>query len=316
MTGPDEAARRRALDRIVRLARSHGLSAGDIAAALAGAESLEGPPSGGLLARSASYLGGLFVFAGIVTFVGLNWDHLNGPARVAITLGPGLAALALALLAQRSDGYARAAAPLYLIAAALEPGGMLIAFEEFGGGGDWRHAGLITAGTLTVQMVLVHRARPHAVARLLAMLFAVAAEVVALDLVPGLPAAWVALTVAASTLCLGLHLRRRADDGGAALFLFAGSAGALGALFALIEGTPLEVAFPLAPVGLLYLSLRLRSRVLLLNSVVGLLAFVGYYTAEYFADSLGWPLALVAFGLALIALGGLGLRLDRRYLRT
>ena len=41
----------------------------------------------------------------------------------------------------------------------------------------------------------------------------------------------------------------------------------------------------------------------------------GYYTGEHFADSVGWPLALIGFGIFMIALSAATFRIDRDYVR-
>src|SRR4029453_10592722 len=101
--------------------------------------------------RVLGYLGGTFVFAGIGVFIALQWDTLNSAARVIVTLGPGITALVLALLAEREERFDKVTTPLLLVAAAVEPTGMLVAFREFGSGGDWRWASLVTTGTMALQ---------------------------------------------------------------------------------------------------------------------------------------------------------------------
>src|SRR6185295_15769523 len=104
-----------------------------------------------VLVRVLGVLGGRFVIAGISVFIALQWSEMNSAARVVITLGSGVSAFVLAILAAREERFDKAATPLLLIAGLLEPIGMLVAFQEFGSGGDWRVAGLITFGTMTLQ---------------------------------------------------------------------------------------------------------------------------------------------------------------------
>ena len=46
-----------------------------------------------------------------------------------------------------------------------------------------------------------------------------------------------------------------------------------------------------------------------------ILAYTGWFTGEHFADSIGWPLALIAFGIFMIGLSALAFRIDRDYVR-
>jgi len=67
--------------------------------------------------------------------------------------------------------------------------------------------------------------------------------------------------------------------------------------------------------GFVYLSVLLHSRTLLVASTLGILAYTGWFTGEHFADSVGWPLALIAFGIFMIGLSALAFRIDRDYVR-
>src|SRR5688572_27181475 len=146
--------RERALQQITAMARQHGLSAADIATALEAPPAPERRRGQAILVRVLGFLGGTFVFAGVGVFIALQWDAMNSAARVVVTLGLGVTAFALASLARRDPRVERATTPLYLVAAVLEPVGMLVAFDEFGSGGDWRWASLVTAGAMAIQFGL------------------------------------------------------------------------------------------------------------------------------------------------------------------
>jgi hypothetical protein len=124
-----------------------------------------------VLIRVLGFLGGTFIFAGIAAFIAIQWNAMNAPARVVATLGSGLAAFVLALLAWRETRYERAAAGLLLTAAALGPTGMLVAFDEYGSGGDWRVAVLATAATMAAQFGLTFGAIRRSTPLFLCILF-------------------------------------------------------------------------------------------------------------------------------------------------
>jgi len=46
-----------------------------------------------------------------------------------------------------------------------------------------------------------------------------------------------------------------------------------------------------------------------------MLIYIGYYTAEHFANTVGWPIALVIIGIALIGLSALAVRLNNQYIK-
>jgi hypothetical protein len=82
-----------------------------------------------------------------------------------------------------------------------------------------------------------------------------------------------------------------------------------------VKNSPAEILFIAAAAGLVYLSVVVRSRTLLVAATLGVLGYSGWFTSQYFADSIGWPLALIAFGIVMIGLSGLAYRLDRDYVR-
>ena len=94
-----------------------------------------------------------------------------------------------------------------------------------------------------------------------------------------------------------------------------GTVSFLGGLFDVVEGTPAELVFLVVAAGFVYLSVVLHSRTLLVVATVAILAYTGWYTGQYFADSVGWPLALIVFGLLMIGLSALAFRIDRDYVR-
>lgn len=90
----------------------------------------------------------------------------------------------------------------------------------------------------------------------------------------------------------------------------------LDGLFDAVERSPLEILFLIVAAGFIYLSTVLHSRTLLAVATLAILAYTGWFTSEYFADSVGWPVALIAFGLVMIGLSAFAVRIDRDYVRV
>ena len=306
--------RTQALQQIAAIARQHGLSAAEIAAAL-DAPAAAAPPRGqAILVHVLGFLGGTFVFAGIGVFIALQWDDLNSAARVLVTLGSGIAALVLAILAHRDRRFEKTVTPFLLMAAALEPTGMLVAFDEFGSGGDWRWASLLTAGVMALQFSALFRALRRSAALFLVVLFGTIFWWTALDLVD-VDEKLMALVIGASLLlaCVGIDRMGRGEI--TPFWYFCGATAFLYGWFDLVERTPAEILFVAVAAGFVYASVILHSRTLLAVATLAILAYTAWFTGEHFVDSIGWPLALVAFGLVLIGMSALAFRLDRQYVR-
>ena len=308
--------RQHALRQIVEIARAHGLSAAEIAGAI-GTAAVE-PPERRLqsvLVRVLGFLGGTFVFAGIGVFIALQWDDLNSVARVVITLGTGLGVLVLAMLSHRDPRFRSATAPLLLVAAALEPTGMFVTFDEFGSGGDWRWAALVTSGVMAAQFASVFGALRRSTPLFLVMLFGTWFCWTALDLI-GVDETAIAIVTGGSLLIASVGVDRAGRSEITPLWYFCGAAMCLYGLFDALKHTPLEFAFLAAAAGFVYASVVLHSRTLLAVATLAILSYTGWFTGQHFVDSIGWPLALMAFGFVMIGLSALAFRIDRDYVRT
>jgi hypothetical protein len=79
-----------------------------------------------------------------------------------------------------------------------------------------------------------------------------------------------------------------------------------------VENTFLELLYLAVTASILYACLVLQSRAVLLTTVLAMLSFIGYYSAEHFANSLGWPITLVLMGIAFLAVGTVAIRVKRR----
>ena len=308
-------ARTRALEEIAGLAERHGLTATEIATAMG--ESLPAAPEArrrAALVRVLGFLGGTFVFAGVGVFIALQWDAMNSAARVIVTLGSGLAAFVFALYGGREARFEKAAAPMFLVAAALEPTGMLVAFDEFGSGGDWRLASLVTTATMALQFAAAFKAIRQSTPLFLSILFGTLFLWTAFDLLD-LDSGLAALNLGAMMFLAAIVVDQTAHREITPVWYLLGAAAFLGGLFDLVESTPFEILFIAIAAGFVYLSAVLRSRTLLVVATLAILAYTGWFTGRHFADSIGWPLALIGFGLFMLGLSALAFRIDRHYVR-
>ena len=313
----DMDERARALQDIVALARNHGLTASEIGAALTDAPvpAAEGRVRA-VLVKVGAYLGGTFVFAGIAAFIALQWDSMTSAARVIITLGSGIASFALATIATRDARFDKGAPPLFLIAAALQPVGMLVAFNEYGSGGsDARWAALITVGVMAIQFAVIFTVLRQSMLLFLAVFFAMLAWWTAFDLL-GVDESFGVMMLGGCLLSAAVAADRTPHRSITPSWYLVGGIAFLYGLFDLVGGTPFELLFILTASGFVYLSASIPSRTLLLVATGAILGYTGWFTSEHFADSLGWPLALMLFGLLMIGLSALAFRIDRRYIKN
>jgi uncharacterized membrane protein len=144
-------AKQDALVEVVELITRHGLTIDEIAQALAGKVEYAERRTSSIVSRLFVYLGGIFVFVGLGIFVGMRWDELGPAGRVMLTLGPGVCLFILALVCTTDARVEAAATPLFLLAALVQPTGILVMLQEYGRGGDPEHAVLFMSVVMLVQ---------------------------------------------------------------------------------------------------------------------------------------------------------------------
>lgn len=308
-------AREDALIEVVDLVRRHGLSAEEVAAALAGPADFEATRSGTFVSRLFAYIGGTFVFAGLAIFIGMKWDDLDAIGRVSLTLGPGFCIFLLALVCTSNDRFENAATPLFLVAALLEPTGIVILLREFSAGGDPAHALMFLNFVMAVQQGCTFVARRRTVLALTTIVFASSFFAVALDQLE-IDKDVIAMTIGASLVCIAWSLDRSRHRAISALVYFVGAALFLAAAHDQLRHTAAEVLFLGLTCGGVVLAVVARSRSLLLVSTAALIGYLTEFIYENFADNLGAPLLLMAIGFVLIALGAAAIGINRRFLAT
>ena len=305
-------AKQQALKQIADIAREHGLTAAEVLEELSPSEETSDSKSS-ILTRLFGYLGGIFVLAGLGVFIEMQWEAMNSLARITVTLGSGIAAFVMALFAVGDERREKTATPLFLLAAVLQPTGILVAIDEFSRGGGERHAILLTSGVLLIQQTLIFLKTRRTALLFTALVFGVCLYGTAMDLVD-VDGDLIVFTVGLSILLVTYSIDRTVHAVITPFWYFVSSTAMLTGLFSLIEGSLLEIFFLGAACGLVFFSTWVKSRGLLLVGTVAILGYIGYYTAEHFTDVVGWPIALIVFGLLLIGLSAVAFRINRKYI--
>ena len=239
--------KREAIDQILSLARKHGLTAHDIEKILMETSTGSDEPSTSFLGRILGYLGGIFIFAGLSIFIALNWDVMNTAGRIIISLGSGITVFIMALVASGDERYAKVKTPLYLIAAALQPVGILVAIDEFSDGGDWHHAALLTAAIMLFQQAAVFWQKRYTTLLFTSVIFALWFFGVSLDLF-GADDELIAVILGVSTVSLCFGLERTPHRVMNPFWYLLGSVWLFYGLFELVKHSVIELIFLQLPV--------------------------------------------------------------------
>ena len=303
-----------ALQDIVSLAKHNQITLEEIAHALTTAPVLVSKPSSGTLSKLLGYIGGIFVFAGIGVFISMYWDDFGSAARVIVTLGVGLVAFLMGLACLYDKRYERAATPLFLISSFLQPTGIIVMLQEYSSGGDARHGILLMAAYMLIQQSATFWTKSRTVLAFSGTFFGMIFFGYLFDI-------WdfkektIGIIIGASLLCIAYALNRSKHSAIAPFWYFVGAFILLWAVFETVQNTPFELLYLGLCALIIFLSTYVRSRTLLLVGTLAMLVYIGYFTAEHFANTVGWPIALVIIGIALIGMSALAIRLNNKYIK-
>ncbi len=304
-----------ALQDIALLAKHNNISLDEIKHALEAMSTLVSKPSSSVLSKLLGYIGGIFVFAGIGVFMSMFWDDFGSAARVIVTLGVGLVAFIMALACLYDKRFERAATPLFLIAALLQPTGIFVMLQEYSSGGDAHYGVLFMAIFMLIQQGATFWAKRRTVLAFSAILFGCIFFSTLFDL-------WdmneklIGIVVGTSLMCVAYALNQSKHLAIAPFWYFVGSIILMWSVFESVENTPFELVYLGLAALLIFLSTHVRSRSLLLVGTLAMLIYIGYYTAKHFANTAGWPIALVVIGIALIGMSALAVKLNNKYIKS
>ncbi len=304
-----------ALQDIISLAKHNNITLDEIMHAMQASPILASKPSSSVLSKLFGYIGGIFVFAGISVFISMYWDDFGSAARVIVTLGVGLVAFMMALVCLYDKRYERAATPLFLIASILQPTGILVMLQEYSSGGDVRHGLMFMSAYMLIQQAATFWAKRRTVLAFSAILFGCI-------LFANLFDTWdfdeelIGTIIGASILCVAYALNQSKHLAIAPFWYFVGGVILMWSVFEAVENTPFELIYLGLAALLIFLSTVVRSRSLLSVGTLAMLIYIGYYTAKHFANTLGWPIALVIIGIGLIGMSALAVRLNNKYIKS
>ena len=303
-----------ALVEIVALVRQHGLTVGEIASALDSDPHTRVARSSGTLSRVFGYVGGTFVFVGLAIYIGMRWDDLGSVGRVILTLGPGFCAFVLALVCTTNEAFAGATLPLFLIAALVQPTGILVMMKEFSQGGDPAYGVLFMNMIIVIQQGCAFWALRRTVLAFTTIIFATGLATVALDLLH-VGHDLMGIVLGVSLGCVAWSLDRSPHRSLAGPVYFFAALLFLAACYHALRHTAIEVLFVGLSCAVVFLSIVARSRSLLAVGTLALIAYIGDFIAEHFANNLNAPIVLMIAGFLLIAIGAAAVRINNRYIR-
>lgn len=307
-----------------RITRDELTTAFDTGANFSSGGDTEAHQSG--ISRILYYVGGAVVFLGIGVLVWQHWSALTGATKILATLGSGIAAYVAATFLIRNERFEAVSRAFYFISALVMPLGLHVTFDVAGWDTGSHGVQALVSGILLMTFLLSNWLYRKTVFTLFNIIFGTWLFFSFTSFLIGSNPRFGWEFSAYRVLCTGLayaflghhftQTPQRTLTG--ALYGF-GALFFLGAALALGDWKPnqnefWEAVFPGLVFGVMFLSVYLTSKAFLTFGSIYLMVYILKITAEYFADSLGWPLALVLTGLGLIAIGTLHFNLKKKYL--
>lgn len=267
--------------------------------------------SGSNIRKFFAFLGGVFILCGLSVYISQHWMAMNGAARIIITLGVGIAIYIFTVVASFDGRYESILTPFYVLAASFETIGMSVAIDEWCRYQQgWHETGMIVFGVMLIQQLVTLLAFKRTSLVFLAMLFGVAFFSITFDYFK-LSGNDAEITLGLSLMIISYALDKSKHRDITPFWYFIGSMIFLSGLFSVVENSSLELIFLAMTVLIVYMSTIVRSRSLLFSGTLALIFYIGYFTNKHFANSIGWPLSLVLFGVLLIAISMMAIKIGK-----
>lgn len=274
--------------------------------------------------RMLYIIGAVIAIAGIIIFISQIWSDIGSFGRIFVTLGLGLVMTALGSFLLNTRPQDSLGTIFHFLGGLLIPGGAMVTLYEMNYDfvSLWPVA-IVFAVIFAFYLILttIHK-RPvlafFAVASGTTFVYLTVASMVDEAFYRhGDLYAYLTMIVGVSYLLLGNSFRDGWNRGLVGLLNFFGSVALLGAAFTRVFDSSLwQMLYFVFVVGGVFMAVRLKSRGVLVVSTIFLIAHVSYITGKYFADSLGWPIALVILGFIFIGLGYASINISKKYIRN
>ncbi len=278
------------------------------------------------IAEILYYIGGAIVFLGITILLAQNWSTLSFSTKVLATLGTGIAAYFAGLVFNKDVRTEAVGSAFFLISALVMPVGLYVVFDK--AGLDMNSSGThsLISGILLGAFLLSYALSRKNVFLLFSILFGTEFFFNLTSFMIGSGpyfdgwkfSEYRTLVVGISYMFLGYAFSKN-EHAPLSGFLYGfGVLGFLGSAMFLGGWKPnqnvfWELIYPVLIFGTLFLSVYVKSRSFLTWGTIFLMMYILKITSEYFSSGLGWPLALVIAGLAMIGIGYLSLSLKNKY---
>ena len=317
------------LTAITELAKTGQVTRAEVIDAYQGGSNASEPITSANSSRIANILytiGGLVVVAGIIFLVIQSWDKLSDAIQILVSLGSALVLYFSALLLFTNRTARPLSEVLFVLAGILLPVGIFVTLQKISPVGNLWIGQLIMAGLPAIMYFITYWVVRRPIVLFTSLLlgtwaltafFGLMLDDLALEgeLLARVWAYW-AMALGAGHALLAFSFKDSRLQKLVSPLELLGAGAVLSSGFALtfIDETPWAAIYALLVTGIIYLSIYLKSRVMLFLGSLALMAYLIRITFDYFADSLGWPIALIIIGFFVIGIGYASVLINNRYI--
>jgi hypothetical protein len=188
---------------------------------------------------------------------------------------------------------------------------MFVYLHEYADGNDGQLAALLVFGLVAIQFLVTFCFYRRTSLLFFGYLFWNSAVGILMDRA-GVSGEILGIGLGLSIMIVAWAMDRTPHRAIAPFWYFIGSIGLLWSIFDVVEHTALDMSYLAVATGMMFLSVRMQSRTLLIVSTGALLGYLGYFTDEYFKDVIGWPIALMVMGGMLIGISYWAVKMSRK----
>lgn len=276
------------------------------------------------ITRMLYFIGAAIVIVGIIIFVAQIWKDIGSIGRITVTFGLGMLFALLGSILMKQKPNESIGSVFHTIGGVLIPGGSMVILSELNRGYASIWPVTLTIGVIFLFYILLTTIHKRAILTFFAIANGTSFIYLLVEslLQQGTYRiddiyVYVTMVVGICYLLLSHSFRNTWNKDLINILNFFGSTAVLGAAITQVD---LHVSwqlfyFVLVGMGLL-VSIYLQSRIILIMSTLFLIGHISFITGKYFANSIGWPLALVLLGLIFIALGYSSFKIGKKYIKT
>lgn len=271
------------------------------------------------------YLGAVIVFLGIALVLAQEWTGLTPNVRIMSTMGSAVAAFAVGLIASLCANAKRLGNAFYLIAAFTMPVGAIVCCDVMQCNLASPDVNMCVAGLLFVFFVLCYIFLKNSIFALFSIVYGTWLYFSTIGQIllnsgledTGKAFLYMLLALGATYGVLGCAFKKTKLQHLSWVLYTAGSTIFLGSAFCLggikpSQDAVWELLFPILAFGTILLGAYYKERAFQIFGTLYLVSYIFKITVEYFSGQLGWALALVLAGLAMICSGYLSTWLKKK----